>query len=79
MSEGTLRECTRDLRTSLDEMHKKVETSVQNSRDIKQKNMNKKRSPVKFDKVDNVLVLMLKLKISSNFSPDGIVFTKSLR
>jgi len=44
------------LRKSLDEFHRKIETSVRSSRATKRRNANKKRSAGKFDKRDYVLV-----------------------
>jgi len=69
MSEGTLKEYMKDLRKSLDEIHRKVETSVRSSRATKRRNANKKRSAVKFDKGDYVLVAVAEPQKLSKLQP----------
>jgi hypothetical protein len=74
---GKLKEYMRDLRESLDEIHKKVGTSVNSSRTAKRKNVNKKRWAVKFDKGHYVLeppsLSKLQLRWNCSYQITGVV------
>ena len=59
----------RDLRKSLSEIHKEVETSVKSSRATKGKNVKKRRSAVKFDKVHYVFVAIAESQKLSKLQP----------
>ena len=58
----------KDLKKSLDEIHRKVETSVKSSRATKRRSANKKRSAAKLDKGD-VLVAVAEPQNLSKLQP----------
>jgi len=56
LSEEKLKEFMKDFRESVIVIHRKVETSVKSSRAFKRRNCNKKRSAVKNDQGDYVVI-----------------------
>jgi len=69
MSHKKFKEYIKDLTKSLDEIHRKFETSVTSSRATKRRNAKKKRSAVKFDKGDYVVVVVTEPQNLSKVQP----------
>ena len=69
MSEEKSKEYVKDLTKSLHEIHRKVETSVKISRATKRRNGSKKRSTLKFDKGDYILVAVAEPQNLSKLHP----------
>ena len=73
-----LKECARDLKKSLDKLHKKVETLVKSSRAPKSRNVKKQRSSLKLDRRDNVVVAVAEPQDLSKLQPGWMVPTQWL-
>jgi hypothetical protein len=71
-----LKECARDLKKSLDKLHKKVETLVKSSRAPKSRNVKKQRSSLKLDRRDNVVVAVAEPQHLSKLQPGWMVPTQ---